>query len=69
MERMLTRTELAEQLGVTTRSVDRMVARGQIRVHRVGHDPRFLWSEILEDTKETPVSLSAALSRAGRRGS
>lgn len=63
METMLTRTELAERLRVTVRTVERMTARGEIRVHRVGRDPRYLWSEVVQDTEERPVSLTQALRR------
>ncbi len=63
-ERMLSRRELAERLGVSMDTVDRMVARRELRVHRVGKAPRFLWSEIVQDTAEQPVSMAAALRRA-----
>jgi excisionase family DNA binding protein len=63
MERMLTRRELAERLSVTVRTVERMMARGDLRIHRVGADARFLWSEVIEDTREKPVSLAQALRR------
>ncbi|MDE2440873.1 MAG: helix-turn-helix domain-containing protein [Betaproteobacteria bacterium] len=63
MDRLLTRQELAERLGVSAQTVDRMAARGDIRVHRVGKAPRFLWSEILQDTAEQPVSMAQALRR------
>lgn len=62
-ERMLSPRELAAQLHVSLATVNRMVARGELRVHRVGKAPRFLWSEIVEDTAEEPVSMARAIRR------
>lgn len=63
MERMLTRRELAERLGVSVDTVDRETAKGVFRVHRIGKAPKYLWSEIVQDTAEQPVSLAQALRR------
>jgi excisionase family DNA binding protein len=63
MERMLTRRELAERLGVSVDTVDRETAKGAFRVHRIGTVPKYLWSEIVKDTEEQPVSLAQALRR------
>lgn len=60
---MLTRRELAARLRVSVMTVDRMMANGSIRVHRIGRDPRFLWSEVVKDTEETLPSVSQALRR------
>lgn len=52
---MLTRQEVAARLRVTPKTVDRMTLRGELRVHRVGRFPRYLWREVLEDTAEPTV--------------
>ena len=54
-ESMLTRTEVAARLRIDPSTVDRMTARGELRTHRVGRFPRYLWSEILADTEQVPV--------------
>ena len=66
-ERMLTRRELAERLHVTVKTVGKMMARGELRVHRVGADPRFLWSEVVEDTREVSMSDAQAVGKVMRR--
>ena len=67
MEHLLTRRELAERLGVSIDTVDRETARGKFRVHRIGKAPKYLWSEILEDTREVSMSDAQAINAALRR--
>lgn len=67
MERLLTRHQLALQLGVSANTVDRMAARGELRVHRIGKAPRYRWSEVLTDTEEPSLSSACAVNRALRK--
>ncbi len=62
-ERMLSRTQAAERLAVSPFTLDRMAARGEVRVHRVGRYPRYLWSELVEDTREQLPEVERELRR------
>lgn len=59
---MLTRNEVAALLQVAPGTVDRMTKRGEIRVHRAGRCPRYVWAEVLADT--TPVSINERVRQA-----
>jgi len=66
-EPMLTRKEAAARLKVAVLTLDRMTARGEVRVHRVGRCPRYLWSELVEDTREESMVDEQAVQKALRR--
>ena len=66
VEKMLSRKEAAQRLGVSPFTLDRMAARGEVRVHRVGRYPRYLWAELVEDTREESMSDERAVTKALR---
>ena len=45
-EELLSQTQLAARLGVSSRTVQRYVRIGKIPVHRIGPVPVFRWSEV-----------------------
>ncbi|WP_146694541.1 helix-turn-helix domain-containing protein [Thioclava sp. F42-5] len=45
-ENLLSQTQLAASLGVSSRTVQRYVRLGKIPVHRIGPVPVFRWSEV-----------------------
>ncbi len=45
-EDLLSQTQLAARLGVSSRTVQRYVRLGKIPVHRIGPVPVFRWSEV-----------------------
>ncbi|WP_425385693.1 helix-turn-helix transcriptional regulator [Thioclava nitratireducens] len=45
-EALLSQTQLAVLLGVSSRTVQRYVRLGKIPVHRIGPVPVFRWSEV-----------------------
>lgn len=61
--RLLSRQEAAQALGVSIDTLDRLTARGEVRVHRVGRAPKYLWTELLKDTEAQPLSVTSALRR------
>lgn len=67
VERLLSRQELAQALGVSPDTVKRETARGKLRVHRIGRLVRYRYSEALADTAEAPMTGPAAVARALRQ--
>lgn len=61
--RQMSRQEAAQALGVSIDTLDRLTARGEIRVHRVGRAPKYLWEELLKDTETQPLTVTQALRR------
>lgn len=64
---MLTVKEVAALLRCHPKTVERMTARGELRVHRLGRAPRYLWSEVVADTRERIPTPGQALWAVGRR--
>lgn len=63
-EPYLTPRELAALLKVSVDTVRRLQLRGTIRVHRVGRWPRYLYSEVRQDTAEVSLVDQRSVDRA-----
>ncbi|MDX2054074.1 MAG: helix-turn-helix domain-containing protein [Polyangiaceae bacterium] len=49
-ERLLSASELAQRLSVSSTTVHKMTKAGKLPVRKVGDSPRYLWSEVLAAT-------------------
>jgi excisionase family DNA binding protein len=51
-ERLLKKTELAERLGVSTRTIDDWQRRGRIVYLKIGRSARYRWADVLSKLNE-----------------
>jgi excisionase family DNA binding protein len=51
-ERLLKKTELAERLGVSTRTIDDWQRRGRIAYLKIGRSARYRWGDVIAKLSE-----------------
>jgi excisionase family DNA binding protein len=51
-ERLLKKTELAERLGVSTRTIDDWQRRGRIAYLKIGRSARYRWDDVIAKLSE-----------------
>jgi excisionase family DNA binding protein len=51
-ERLLRKAELAERLGVSTRTIDDWQRRGRIAYFKIGRSARYRWADVVSKLNE-----------------
>jgi excisionase family DNA binding protein len=66
-EKLLTQKELAARLHVRVETVSSLTTSGALPCHRIGRKPLYHWQEVLQATRERPVTeqVQAALRKTG----